>query len=289
MKNILFTLSLAAMILASCSHEDEVTPSKFITVNAQVGTLTKASSTAFEANDQISVYAWTGDNTTISTPLVVNNVINTYDGTDAWTPASQMLWQDMTTNHYFLGVYPAHEITDFTADPYTFDASNPETSDLLIATNLDGLNANQKQTVPLLFDHVMSKVTINLNYNNQWGDEGPTVSSVHMPVLTSATVDYLNKTVTATGTTTSDIALDTITVNKSYTSILVPQTIYNIVIKIDGKDYKYNNATGIILEKETNQVINLIVGRDEIKLGSVTINDWVAGTPIDGGEAQSEL
>ena len=34
--------------------------------------------------------------------------------------------------------------------------------------------------------------------------------------------------------------------------------------------------------------VNLIVGRNQIDLASVSINNWAAGTTIDGGEAQTD-
>ena len=34
--------------------------------------------------------------------------------------------------------------------------------------------------------------------------------------------------------------------------------------------------------------VNLIVGRNEITLGSVSINNWLEGTNISGGEAQTD-
>ena len=35
-------------------------------------------------------------------------------------------------------------------------------------------------------------------------------------------------------------------------------------------------------------VVNLIVGRDEITLGNVSIADWGEGENINGGEAQTD-
>lgn len=34
--------------------------------------------------------------------------------------------------------------------------------------------------------------------------------------------------------------------------------------------------------------VNLIVGRNEITLGSVSINNWLEGSSINGGEAQTD-
>ena len=41
----------------------------------------------------------------------------------------------------------------------------------------------------------------------------------------------------------------------------------------------------IPLEAGKYTTLNLIVGRNKIELGEVSINDWTEGTTIDGGQA----
>ena len=54
--------------------------------------------------------------------------------------------------------------------------------------------------MPLTFDHVMAKVSIELTYRNQWADEYedgiPAVEEVYIAnVASDATIDCLNKDV----------------------------------------------------------------------------------------------
>lgn len=270
----------ATIALTSCSKEDgnSAEVSKYITIDAGVGSLTRtrATSTAFENNDQISVYSWTGNNSAVQTPLIVDNSINTYDGAK-WTAQPQMLWKDNATAHYFLSVHPTKVITNFTADSYA------TTPDLLVATVLgDGRKATDG-IVPLMFDHVMAKLIVNLTFKSQF--EGtPTVEGVTTTAKPSATVNYLIKTAVADGTAAA-VALNTVTANTAYQGTIVPQTVNTIQITINGKTFTYNNTEGFTLIGGKIQTVNLIVGRDEITLGSVAVNDWATGETIDGGEA----
>lgn len=301
MSNRISTIALAALALfaASCNNEhenDAVETVKYITVKTSIGALSRTSTDGegvqkFVKDDKISVYAWTGTADVINTyGLAVNNSINTYDGTSAWTSAPQMLWKDLTSAHYFLGIYPAREVSGFTADTYTLDLTkSQEDNDLLVAvntgTNKAGLTASAT-AVPLQFDHVMAKLIVNLTFRNQWA-ETPTVVSVTTSNLKSkATVNYLTKSVTATNDVATAIELLTATAHTSYQSVMVPQAgaEARIAVKIGEKDYIYTGT--VKLESGKYTTVSLIVGRDAITLGSVSINDWWKGENITGGEAQ---
>ena len=68
--------------------------------------------------------------------------------------------------------------------------------------------------------------------------------------------------------------------------MLVPQSgITTIAITIDGSDYIYTHPSDIKFESGKVTTIRLIVGRNQIDLGDVTIQDWAAGDTISGGEA----
>ncbi len=291
--NRLFILAAASLAaLAACNRESIIPDNgpRTITIQATVGSMTKVTTTgnatAFDSGDKLALYAWTGDKTAIPAIRVVDGVENTYDGTN-WTPVSQMLWADMTSDHYFLGVYPAHAITDFAADPYTLDPAEYEASDLLIATSLIGLKASDNP-VTLNFDHAVSKIFVNLTFRNQWAAT-PAVSAVSITARKTGTVDYLTKTITASATESAAPVPLTRIENAAWSGLQLPQDGVNtITITIEGKDYVFTHSSDIPLVGGQYTTVNLIVGRDTVELASVGVSNWAAGTTIEGGEAQTD-
>ena len=302
----------AALTLSGCNKGDSTPDSRTITVQASIGPMSKVAYTgdksAFQAGDALSLYAWTGSKTAIPSSLVVNNVVNTLEaGTGLWKPATQMLWDDMTTPHYFMAVSPARTVTAFTADPYTLDpaADKFQQSDLLIATNVEGLVATNNP-VDLNFDHAMAKLNVNLSFRNQWTPQEnlpaqtnveAKVDMVYASAKVSATINYINKAVTATGTNAS-VAMNKVK-NAAWTTLMVPQAGFRTIsIVLKGNDewlggngtYVFTHSADIPLVSGKYTTVNLIVGRDQItldeKAGGITITDWAAGSVINNGEAQ---
>lgn len=306
---IIFAGIAAALTLSGCNKGDSAPDSRNITVKASIGSMTKVSyngdKSAFQAGDALSLYAWTGSKTAIPSSLVVNNVVNTLEaGTGLWKPATQMLWDDMTTPHYFMAVSPARKVTAFTADPYTLDpaADKFQQSDLLIATNVEGLVATNNP-VALNFDHAMAKLNVKLAFRNQWTEGNPPVSpnteakikGLEVTAKDHATIDYLKKGVTATGDA-AQLAMNKIE-NAQWTVLMVPQEGFRtITISLENNDewlggngtYVFTHSADIPLESGKYTTVNLIVGRDQITLDKdgITISDWAAGSVINNGEAQ---
>ena len=297
-KTYLFALMTMALTLGSCSDNENGIggeTSKYITVSTSIGNMTRVATDAnggqtFEEGDEISVYAWTGDATTVpaATGRVVDNAINKLTK-GAWISTPQMLWKNNRDKHYFIGVYPTKAISDLTAGEYAFDETKQVESDLLVAVNKDGLsyNVDEQQPVPLTFTHVMAKLVVNLTYKNQWGTEGPTVDKVVVgDAVKSATVNYLTKVITpsAVAEDKANFDMPALTANKQYASIIIPQDgVQKITVVIGGKNFIYDNGTPFKFESGKITTINLEVGRDIIKLGNVNISDWGStGEPIKG-------
>ena len=311
-KYIPFLLTVAAAaLLVGCNKSAENTDVKSISVKASIGSMSKASydgdKSAFEAGDALALFAWTGDKTAIPGELVVNNVINTLGTDGLWTPATQMLWDDMTTPHYFMAVSPARNVMSFTEDLFILNASAEkyQESDLLIATNVEGLVATDNP-VELTFDHAMAKLTVNLKFRNQWtaqedlpGDPNveAKINAVFATAKQTASINYLEKSVTPEGDA-YPMPLNK-TANASWTSLIIPQEGFRtITIYLDGNDewlggngtYVFTHSADIPLGSGKVTTVNLIVGRDQITLdeaaGGISITDWEAGEVIDNGEAQ---
>jgi len=306
-KSILIALGLLAVV--ACSRENNsVNGSKSITVRASIGEMSKVTydgnKSAFAAGDNLSLFAWTGQKTSIPSNLVVNNVDNTLSQAGLWEPKIEMLWADMVTPHYFMAVSPAREVESFTADKFVLNPSAAayQESDLLIATNLDGLKANDNP-VDLVFDHAMAKLNVNLAFRNQWTEGNPPVAPnteakvkvVNVAAKKNATINYINKAVTATGDQ-FELPMNK-EKNANWTVLMVPQTGFTTIsIVLEGNDewlggngtYVFTHTANIPLQSGKITTVNLIVGRDQITLDKdgISINDWTAGETIDNGEAQ---
>ena len=289
-------MALASMVcvLGSCNNgeKDPVTndASEYITISTNILTrvaVAENGSQEFENGDKISVYAWTGSKASVPdiSQRGVDNAINTLAG-GTWQAVPQMLWKNMSDEHFFIGVYPSNAQSIANLEESDFEVNaNLEESDLLVATNLNGIKA-QANPVSLTFDHLLAKIIVNLEFRNQWGADGPEVASVTLDdVATKCKVNYLQKTVVA-GTERGTFALAEVKANQSYASIVVPQSgIKTIKVNINGRDYVYQHDTDIDFEGGKYTIINLTVGRNELSLGSIVINDWLKGDEISGGEA----
>lgn len=294
-KNNIRIIAAAAGILslAGCSNDGGGSDAGSITIDASIGRATKVSyngnAAQFSAGDRIAVYGWMGSSTEVPAKLVVNGVRNTLGTDGKWTPATQMLWKTVTDAHYFLGVYPAKDITDFTADPYTLDPSAD--GDLLVATNLSGVKATGG-AVLLNFDHVMAKLNVNLKFRSEW-EQTPTVTSVTATAQTAATVNYLAKEVTANGAATQ-VALTEMDspaagFGRSFSGLQVPQAIRTITVTIGGKEYAYQSSDDIILTGGHYTTVNLNVGRDKLELSTISITGWDTESLPDNETVPFEL
>lgn len=291
-KNLL--LATTAILLAACSTDSDVLPPQDlgqIRVTASVGAMTRVAhsgnSTTFETNDRISVYAWLGADNDMQR-LVVDNSINTLGDDGTWTAEPQMLWADNTSDHYFLGIYPERNgATDYDADPYTLDFNNQTASDLLVAKTTAKPTGS---AVKLEFEHVMAKLVVNLSFRNEW-TTAPEVASVTATACTEATLNYLENPVEVTPTTGQNLVVIPFTgTSASFAGIMIPgqsgfRTI-NVTLE-NGKVYTYTHPSGIDLQPGRYTTVNLVLGRDNIKLddAGISVSDWENGTSIDGAEA----
>lgn len=300
MKKILYGMALLPL-LASCSQDDEMVPvanPDEIRINASVGALTRMTAvdeyhSHFDVGDEIMVYGWSG-RAIVPEQMPIASV-NTLREGGVWSAEPQMLWQDRTSRHWFVGVYPVRTVTDFSDDVFVLDETRQEEADLLVAVSeAEGITADRR-TVDLTFEHVMAKININLNFRNQFDDATPTPSEVKLYCGKDGKVAYLTKTVIAgkydfNGSEYIAVpAKETPATgyDRSYSSIAVPQEGVNIVdVVIDGVAYRYEGIEDIPLEGGHITTLNLNVGKDEITLAGVTVGGWNEGTTLEGGEAE---
>ena len=291
MKTKYYYLVFAALALSGCNKDGKEPVPEYITVSTAI--LSKVStrpdgSQVFTSGDQISIYAWTGSAAAVPPERVVDNSVNTLGTDGKWTAAPQMLWKNLTEKHYFIGVYPAHAAAEagLTNVAFTLDPSDQTASDLLVASELSGKLAETNPVV-LNFGHLMAKLSIELSFRNQWGGQTPEVEAVRLKnVDSNASVNLLTKAVSPKGAGTADMGIPELEENTKYGSVIIPQGGVNTVaITIGGSDYVYTHPGDINFESGKITSIRLIVGRNQVDLGEVVINDWQDGQTISGGEA----
>ena len=285
-------------MLAGCAKENIVPAGSDLnmTVKATVGDLTKVSNSGadsgFETGDALALYAWTGSADEVATPLVIDGIVNTLDESGAWVPQTSMLWKNTDDDHYFIGVSPVKKIKSFTADEYLLDPADYAASDLLLSTELVGLKA-ESGPVEMVFTHAMAKLNVNLKFRSQWA-ETPEVTSVATTAKNNYTVNYLTKAVTATGDD-AQVALSPLEnaasgYALSYSGLQVPQDEVTVItVVIDGKEFIYTADEAIDLRSAKVTTLGLNVGREDLTLGSVSVEDWVAeGTDLGDLEMDEE-
>ena len=290
----LLTLTVLGLsVLTACGREDAAPApgDRTIAIRAEIYGMTRVATTGneavFETGDRITLYAWTGSASVIPASRVVDGVDNTLGSDGKWTPAARMLWADMVTPHYFLGIYPARNVSDLAADSFMLNPADYEAGDLLVATNLSGLKA-QGNPITLTFDHMMAKMVVNLKFRSQW-DATPSVSGVTAYAKSAATVDYLTKGVTATGDAGA-VSIPAASAPEGYalgfSGLQVPQKgVRKVTVTIAGKEYVYESAEDIPLASGKITTLGLIVGREALELAAVNIADWTAGASLEDGEA----
>lgn len=293
-KNVYRMLFLAAtMSLFGCSCDEaaQEESAKTFTISTDIHELTRIGQdpndghSIFIEDDKVSVYAWAG--ASVGAParedLVVDNVVNTYTS-GSWVPETLMLWKNPVEKHYFLGVYPhnATPVADLTKVPYTVDVNDNESSDVLIAYNSTGITSST-DPVNLAFEHVMSRIIVNLTYNNQWGGTVPQVTSVTLcNVAKGGEINYFTQTAMATSDR-EDITLNCTGRNFQYQSMMIPQDgITTLKIEIDGKDYVYTHPRDLQYEKGKITELRLVVGKDKVTLGGLSIVGWEPGELVVG-------
>ena len=284
------------LLLTACTNESGIgtdVDAGAITIQATIGQMTKVenkgNATNFINGDKILLYGWTGSDKEIPATRVVDSVVNSFDGT-VWTPAKQMNWKNATDAHYFLGICPVPDsVTSFTAAAYKLNPAEYESSDLLIATNLDGVTVADGP-VNLTFEHAMAKLNVNLKFRSEFS-ANTIVSSVTATAYDSATVNYLTKKVTPAGTATA-VTIPAATAPApqgyalSYSGLMVPQEgVKKITVTIDGRTFVYDATQDIPLDAGKYTTIGLIVGNDKMVLDDITISNWTADADLGCQEA----
>lgn len=234
MKKITIILS-AIMVLASCNkeHYNLVNDTNEITFNFGLPGQTKATATAFESGDAISLYA-VEYNGGVQMPLQIggnyfNNEKITFNDS-SWSGDRKLYWSSKACDFYAFYPYQASIGSiekypfNIATDQNSNDGAGYEASDLLYAS---ATNVSQSVAgVSLDFYHIMSKVIVKLVKGSDF--EGNIPDNIVAHVYNTNTSCYVDWT---KGSVEKDAfgSKNTITMKKisndQFEAVLVPQNI----------------------------------------------------------------
>ncbi len=306
MKKILYT-ALGAIMLTACQKEATDLPignypeDGIVRIATQVNApLTRATTSNYKGRNLSLSIVPNSNNATYT----YNNINwTTADNGTTWTPASQMLWEgaNKLVNIHAYAPY-VDGATDITIVPFAVETDQATkgtlSSDLMGFTQsafnpYDQLSA--KQAIPIVFDHILSKLTLTLTFGDQFDGQNVTISSVKL-IGTNTAMVYNAKDKTVAAAASAVIApISMMKVegsNNSYTAILAPQSVAAGASMIDvtlsnGSIYRYTAATGgHTFATGTAYTMNLKIGKDKITIdGNVAVTDWGTDTnnPFEGG------
>lgn len=191
---------------------------------------TRATATAFEADDAVSLYAvqWEGET---QYPLQMggnyfNNEKLTYDGA-TWAPERKLYWSDQPCDFYAL--YPYQSDVE-SVEEYPFSLATDQNDGGYEASDLLFAKAEQVSRsdgpVNLQFKHMMSKMVVNLVKGEQFEGEIPDDVVAHIyNTTTSCLVNW------QTGSVEKDVfgTKQTLTMKKfsndHFEAVIIPQNL----------------------------------------------------------------
>lgn len=289
---ILATLAMVALAAVSCNNREEPTPQteqKVISVATSLYNFTKATDTAFEADDAIGIHIVTNN-------TYLDNAKYTYNG-KAWKGEQTNYWykdENVTSNIY--AYYPYTNAGAYSAEGYSFTINPDQTtpagytaSDLMVANTTSKPTA---EPVYLNFHHALSKVVININSELE-----ETVSSVMFcDVYGTAQVSLDGTTATASGSKGDVKALnvrdyDVNVKDNVWQLIIVPQAEVSprlIITTSAQKQYTFDieSATTFAGGKVSTATISLT--KESISTSFTTeVTDWTADKELNFGQTGS--
>lgn len=236
MKKILFISAVLVVALASCTkeHSPMTVSSDEIVFNVSMADssapVSRATASAFEAGDAISLYAVEYDGATQMPLQIGGNYLNneklTYSGS-AWSSASKLYWSAKACDFYAFYPYQAG-IGSMEEYPFSVAADQNgagyEASDLLYAKAENVTKA--AGSVNLQFSHMMSKCVVKLEKGPKFEGEIPEDVVAHVyNTTTDCTVDWTKGSLgMAPFGTKKTITMKKLS-NDQFEAVLVPQNI----------------------------------------------------------------
>ena len=279
-----------AALLVSCAADSEET-SGAGTMSVPLRITTSGSSTTFDENDQVSIYAWVNNGNGMTGGAQydawLTEVKMKYQG-GSWKNISShpLYWKDQTTEHIFLAVSPIRGVSDALNDEFTV-------TDDVAASDLRAARYQGRYTtsaVDLELEHLMARLDVNITI----GSEVTLASAADVTSVTVTTTAYQKAAINYLGdngievSTTGNAA--TMTLKKvsnnegtwQFSNVMVPQNLKKMDINVTFSDgsvrtYPYVPSAAITLQRNHLSTYNLMVEKNQVieEEGSCSVSEWV--------------
>jgi hypothetical protein len=205
MKKYTYIITMAALLMASCDNEvgnpsqPSVDPNE-IRVEAAIGG-TRVTGTTFDAGDTFSLFAVEyNDNDEVAQLQPAGNYLNNeamcFDGTE-WRGARTLYWSEKPCDFY--GIYPYQDIVSVEDVLFEIatDQSTPRTEETLGGYEASDIMwakservTREEGAVSLQFEHMMSRLVVNIERGPSYEGELPEEIDVH--IYNTATTALVN-------------------------------------------------------------------------------------------------
>ena len=279
-----------AALLVSCAADSEETLGAG-TMSVPLRITTSGSSTTFDENDQVSIYAWVNNGNGMTGGAQydawLTEVKMKYQGGE-WKNISShpLYWKDQTTEHIFLAVSPIRGVSDALNDEFTV-------TDDVAASDLRAARYQGRCTtsaVDLELEHLMARLDVNITI----GSEVTLASAADVTSVTVTTTAYQKAAINYLGdngievSTTGNAA--TMTLKKvsnnegtwQFSNVMVPQNLKKMDIIVTFSDgsvrtYPYVPSAAITLQRNHLSTYNLMVEKNQVieEEGSCSVSEWV--------------
>lgn len=277
------------LIPCGCSETDQVQESDemLITFDMQHPALARATTSAFEKQDQIGVYM-TGHGIPLE---VAGNFLNnerlTFDGTK-WNPARKLYWDEGSFDVFAYYPYiPSLSGVDDLPFSVALDQSvtstdsgldGYEASDFLWATD-QNVTASDSP-VSLSFKHRMSKMVVRLMKGKDYDGDIPEDAEVYIHnTVPSATIDLSVGIVTRNTHGTAQTIKAKKEKEMRYSAIVVPQRLTNQVplVEVVMKGVSYMVESKFVFKPGIQHTLSVTISKNpeqvKIEIGG-EIEDW---------------
>ena len=268
----------SAVLVASCSSNgEEVRPEQkqeSVSFTASMKTLSRATETSFEENDQIIVYAVKdeGNGTELKASGNYTNYVKyTYRGNKFVNDQGIVRPTEFGVRYFAMYPNTISSVPTFRFNVKTAQGASGQytMSDLCTAVS----DVTTAKEVNLIFSHRLSHVVVNLQ-GEALGTGTATVKLNN--VNTGCNVDLNANTFTAYESRSTVYCADNGT--NSYKAIIVPQTIETgspfLTVTLNGKEHTLKATSDINLTSGKQQVFNLTINKDEIVSFTGNILPW---------------